>query len=211
MSEIKKFKFMSVASEKEIQEAAAPVRKSFSPGKYDLKIIDAALNITDRNPTGTSPSDPTWLVYKVVLGGIGDKSINHYVLVPTATERFGAPGTKNPLFMFLKFREFLSGIGEDPTKVQELLEPLFSDPIALVGKEVSVEIGYEGPHARYNENDKTFSVVDTDDTTELLSDRFPDRDSATAAAAVQLKKELKNFTKVRKFVARPKQNDGQEW
>ncbi len=201
---IKKFNFVSTITEAELVkvESGPKQSKNFEPGEYDLKIIDASINVTAANPTGRSPKDPNWFVVKLVLGGVGDKTINHYLLVPTITDLFNPEsGSKNPRFMFTKFREFLRGAGLPAAvdEITETLETYFLDVIQLIGKEVKVVIGYEGNHLRYNA-DKTYSIVDAAEDKELFDDKFPDRDSGIAFAA-SLNMTLHPFTKIKKFIA----------
>lgn len=202
MGNMPKFKFNSSITEEDLKkkEKEFGERTFFDPGSYDLKVIDAKLNKTDKNPTGMSQTDPTWMVINLTLGGIDARTINHYLLVPTVSDLYRKPGIKNPRIMFIKFREFIRGLGLDSSveNVQRVLTDLFSDPIELVGKSVSVVIGHEGPHTRYNPENKTYSIVDQQEKTVLFPEEFQDRDSAIAHAA-GFGLELKPFTKVKKF------------
>lgn len=208
MSSIPKFNFKSTVSELEMQAIENKPRGStqFEPGQYDLKIIDAQIHIKEgqRNP-GRSDTDPNWIVVKLTLGGINDKSIQHYLLVPTITDVYRKPGSNNPLAVMGMFRKFLRSIGIDPeNNMSKILNDNFADVSALIGKTATVKIDFEGNHAKYNPVDRTYTVVDMAETKQLLPNSFPDRDSAKAAAA-ELGLELKNFTKIKEFI--PKENE----
>ncbi len=213
-----KFNFKSSITEQDLIKEEAKtdfVSKFFDPGEYDLQIIDAKLNITEKNPTGMSSGDPTWAVFNITFGGIDDRTINSYILVPTVSEVYRKPGMKNPLLMIRMFREFLRGVGlsSEVKDLPKILNGYFKDPSALIGLSSKVVIGHEGPHAKYNKESKTYTVVDMKEEKNLLEGEFADRDSAIAAAA-EIALELKPFTKIKKYIAQPvlvAKDDNGEW
>lgn len=199
---IKKFNFKSTITEAEIQ-AAAPqqVSKFLEPGKYDVKITEASLNITESNPTGRSKGDASWLVVKVRLAVATGASILTYILVPTEDLTYKKPGM-DPKYKFLmanKFKEFLRSIGENPSvdNIGNVLEKLFSNPANLVGKTAKISVGYQGNYLQYAQDSKTYTIVNKKGEP-VIKRQYADRDAAQAEAA-ELGIEIQKFPEVRKF------------
>lgn len=215
MGTIPKFKFVSSISEKELVAEETKLKgdsKQFSPGRYDLKIIDAMLHISKNSPDGRSSTDPNWFMVILKIGGINDKVVSHLLMVPTITDIYNKPGIKDPRILFKFFRDFVRSLGIDSSieNMGNVLNEYFVDVSALIGKELSVDIGYEGNHAKYDTETKTFSIVNASEDKTLFSESFPDRDSATAfAAGANLT--LLPFTKVKKFIAKEIQTTDLGW
>lgn len=208
-----KFVFNDLSTEDEIQAAieSANKPKFFEPGSYDLRIINAEIK-------GPSKSDPTWVQVTLELQGADGREIKHYLLVPTNSFRFKSANGKETMFIYTKLREFLASIGEEVSadKARTVIPKLFSNPAVLVGRALSVDIGYDGYHiARLA--DKTYRILDKagKEVNELT---FPDREAAIAAAAelgiaerTGGKTELKRFTSILKFHEAIDKDDNDDW
>lgn len=199
------FNFKSTVTEQEMQklenESSVRVGKIFQPGTYDLKIVEFRHNVSEKNPTGVASGDPTWLVYKVILGGIDSRTISTFILLPTASDVYAKPGMKNPRLMFIKCREFFKALGADASvdNFKNLLRVVIGKPESLTGSEVKVVIGYQGNYLQYSADTKQYTIVDRRGKP-LLPDRFyPDRDSAQVDAA-ELGIEIKAFPEVSRFI-----------
>lgn len=197
------FKFKSTISDEDLQKATAKVPKSFAPGNYKLAIKEATLH-------GVSQKDNTWVTFKLVLGAIDGRTINHYVMVPTERPEFN-PGSKNPYFLFTKFQEFMASMGE-ATDLKKIKLSLFEKPEKLVGRELDLDIGYEGYHL-VREGD-AFKVVDRYGKDVKSSDgsiaTYVDRDSAIVGAA-ELGIDVKRFPSVVKFHAKAAEDNDTDW
>jgi hypothetical protein len=202
--EIKKFNLKSTVSDAELK-AADPVRvgKVFEPGIYDLEIKEAALNVTETNPEGRAKGDPSWLVYKIVLGDTNGRTIRTFVLTPTEDVVYKKPGMKKEhrLVVAQKLREFFRALKEKDSldDIGGVLNKLFVDPTALVGRVLKTRIGYKGNYIQYQPDTKTYGVVDKKGTP-VLKRTYPDRDAAIAETA-ELGIEVTSFPEVLKFLS----------
>lgn len=155
--------------------------KFFKPGNYDLKVTHAALH-------KVSDTDPTWQVVLVELGGIDDRKIKTFIMVPTKNLRYNKPGIKDPLVLAYKLRQIIKAFGEDSSMeaLGKSVPKLFQDPSALIGKVVNVDIGYQGYYVD-RVGDGQFKLFEKDGR-EFKPEGgeaavYPDRDSAIADAA----------------------------
>jgi hypothetical protein len=197
-----KFNLKADISEAQLQEletkAAQGTPKFFKPGNYDLKIVNAAYH-------KTSETDPTWIVVLVELGGIDERKIKTFIMVPTKSLRYNKPGIKDPMVLTYKLRQIIKGLGEDNSveSLAETVAKLFQDPSALVGRVVNVDIGYQG-HYVDRVGDGEFKIFERSgkefkpDGAESVT--YPDRDSAIADAA-SYNITVKGFAEVLKFNA----------
>ncbi len=203
--EIKTFNLKSTISEAEFK-AAEPVKvgKVFSPGKYDLQIIEASLNTSEANPEGRSKGDPTWLVYRIKLGDALGRSITTFVLAPTEDLTYKKPGMKKEhrLLMANKFKEFVKGIGENASvdNLGNVLNKLFASPEALVGKVATALIGYKNNYISYNPESKSYQIVNRKGES-VIKRTYQDRDAAVADSA-ELGIEIQLFPEVTRFLER---------
>lgn len=203
-----KFNFKPTLTEQDMlkaeKETKASGGKVFQPGQYDLKITEFALNATEKNPEGTASGDKSWLVFKLVLGGIDSRSINTFVLLPTRDLTYNKPGSKNPKLMGIKLREFFRALGLDPSveKMPETLQKLINNPEIIIGQPITVKIGYQGPYVAYDAATRLCSLVDRNGGDTILpGETFPDRDSAKAVAAeIGILDKLKAFPEVTRFI-----------
>lgn len=218
MKEMPKFKFKLTVTEQDMQKAEqetkVSVGKVFQPGQYDLKITEFVHHTSANNPNGVSKTDPTWLVYKVVLGGIDTRSISTFILVPTKDLLFNSP--KYPKLMATKFRAFLNAVGlpSHTDQIENVVNYLTHEPGDMVGRDVTATIGYTGNYIRYNKDERTFSLVNRKGVEILEGTTFADRDAAIAQA-MELGLELKSFPEVTRFIAKtveaPAQTGTDKW
>ncbi len=206
MTDMPKFNFKPTISEADLKKeelANKPEEKFFRPGTHDVKILEASLNVTEANPTGRASGDASWLVIKLVLGGLIDKrEIRTFVLVPTEDLLYKKPGMdkRYKLLMANKYREFLSALGENPEvgNLGNVLNTLFTDPSVLKGRVLKAVIGHVGNHLAYDPTTKTYGIVNKKEEP-VIKRTYPDRDAAIAESA-ELGIELKHFPEVRRFV-----------
>lgn len=177
-------------------------------GKYfdtpcNVDLVIAAAEFHKNKETGDiyCKGDNTWFNVKVTLKAADERSIEHWIQVPTVKLDFGE---KKTLAVFRKFQEFLIGLGEVVTiaKIQGLLEKYFADPAKLVGQKVNVDLGYEGPYVvKVTDADEFVVIVKgqplKDDGVEV---RLPDRSSAIQYAKSQGIEP--SFLRVLKFTAK---------
>lgn len=210
MTSIPVFNFKSPISEADVQklEKVGKEPKGFQPGKYDLKILEVSVK-------GPMAGDNSWVGYTITLGGIDSRSIRMYLGVPTASPIYNKPGLKNEhkLIMFHKFREFMKGLGESPEvpNIPKLLNKYFKDTLELVGKSLTVNIGYAGPHVEFVEKGD-MRIRDKQGKPLLGDQAFSDRDSAKLAA-IEQGILLKDFPEVLKIDAgkAEESEDGDTW
>lgn len=185
MTNIPSFELMQVdLTEQEYQSelatAKAATGKMYRPGTYDLIIKEASWHKANQH-------DPSWFGLQLVLGdNVSERKIRQYVSVPTKSVRYNKPGIKNPLSLFIMFREFVEALGmtAQVDEVPELLKTVFSDLQGeLVGRSINVTIGYKGPYIeRLSQTE--FKVLDKDGRDYKLEGvegvTFPNRESAIA-------------------------------
>ncbi len=126
-------------------------RKGFDPGNVKLKIAKPRYHANKTTGEITCAKDPTWFNVAVSLQSADGRSKDYFVQVPTSKVKYGN-GEKSTLFVFKKFVEFMSGIGEAVSlnNLGKLCEKYFGSEDALKaleGKELDVDLGYDGPHA----------------------------------------------------------------
>lgn len=173
----------------------------FEPGRYQLKVVK-------HTPHKASDKDPNWFVYKTVLSieGVkvvskqirektvdvvvnekGDevKSLTIYPMVPvTANIKYNPEHSKNPLMMYIKFKQFMGviGVAVDSTleSIKHAVSTYFANPSNLEGKVLDVELAYTGPRIK-KEGDK-FIILNKDDTP-FTGETFPSKELAEAVLA----------------------------
>jgi len=196
MSDMPGFNFKSTGfnSQNEVMEAAGFSKggKFFDEGEYSLQIIEAQLD-------GVDKFDPTWIQVKLTLSD-GEKSIKHWLKVPTDKIQYNEGDNKYPLSEFLKLQNFMGCLGEELGVTAEslgsILPKYFTDTSALVEKIVGVAIGYYGNHIAYT--DGKYSIVDKKG--EPLSDETFDQRGEAEGNAEAAGIRLQKFAKILKFI-----------
>jgi hypothetical protein len=193
----------------------------FEPGNYDLVLAQVTFK-------KMAEKDPSWASFELVLtdgkatlhevparpvpgqppktklvakdaAGKDVKSIKHYLSVPTQKVTYGE---KQSTFMFVKFREFMAALGESITCDKDGLSKIpkyFKDPAKLVGTVLNVDIGYDGPYAKYVAKDE-YKLIGADGK-EVSDDVYPSKQAAEAGAADK-GMTLVGFVNVMKFTAK---------
>lgn len=172
---------LDIKNEEEFQEQAAKETggKALQPGNYTLKIQNPDFHPNKETGSIYCKGDPTWFNVKVELvAADGERSLRHWVQVPTQKVRFGQKGT---LFVFKKLKEFMAALGEDLTvdNLATVVPKYFNDPKALEGKEVDADVGYEGDYIEPAGNGQ-FRIVKGGEAYQEDGETvtFPDRDAA---------------------------------
>lgn len=154
MSAMPKFNFSnaSVKTEEELQsslESLGGQTKYFRPGQHDVSITKVEYK--------GNASDPTWGKFVLTLAGTGGKEITSMVMVPFQDIEYRTSNGKTTKYLYLKFVGFMKALGYD-VKVEnlgELLPEVFTNPErTLVGRNIGVDIGYNGNHIRYDGKDE---------------------------------------------------------
>ena len=194
MTTMPKFDFSQMdVTDEEVQKASEKSSpKFFFPGNYDLKIKSATIGKQNVN-------DPTWFSVQLTLGGIDEREIRTFLMVPTKTAKFNKPGLKNPLFLYIKFVAFMAGIGQQISvkTLKTVVPKVLGDLNNLIGKAVNVDIGYDGYYIGRTA-DKTFTIMEKSGKVLKESGEYADRDGAIADAA-ELGINIKSFPEVLKF------------
>lgn len=212
-----KFTFKPSITDEDLKKAeqetkVASVGKIFKPGQYHLKITEFVHHTSETNPNGVSKADPTWLVYKMVVGGIDTRSISTFVLVPTKDLTFNVGVSKNPKFMAIKFVEFLRAVGlpDNVDAMGNVLQYITEKPEGLVGRDITVTIGYTGNHVMYNPENRQYSLLNRRGKEIVEGASFADRESAIAQA-MELGLDIKSFPEITRMAARPADTTGNDW
>jgi hypothetical protein len=142
----------SKAAPSELAAKAQP--KKFSPGQYEVQIID----VKEPRP---SRRDSTWLSYMVVFKDVGgERKGSVEVLVPTASLTFhGDTRGVNEM----KIRSFLESLGFQGTQetIASDLRQLFDNPSkGLVGKRMTCVLDYRSVHTKWNREEKKVQLFD---------------------------------------------------
>lgn len=158
--------------------------KFFNPGVYSLEIIKAEFSLDKETGSPFSKKDPSWLNVKVTMSD-GEKEKMAFVLVPTSKILYNENESKRPTWAFSKFREFMAAVGEtvqsDAGSLKALVPKYFKDPKALVGKKITIEIGYTQDHIAFVEKD-VYEVRNKAGKALLDGQTFASRELAQAAA-----------------------------
>ena len=136
--EMPKFQLSSLSftdEELDAPETGGFKDKYFSkPGKYDTVISQV-------DYIGKAKNDDTWVNLVVHFKGTDEKTINSLIQVPTVDVAYGPKKTK---FVFKKLQDFCRGIGVDlkVANAKDVVKKHFARPEKLVGKPVSIVVGY---------------------------------------------------------------------
>lgn len=192
MVDIPKFKLTkaTIKSEAELQtklaETSRFVNKYLDPGKHDVVLTAATYEGPGR--------DPNWGNFKITMEGGGKRTTSAYLLVPVSDVEYTNPDTgKKTTFLYTKFRQFMGALGVNVTieNLEDVLNDNFSKPEkTLVGRSVTIDLGYDGNFIKYMGKDeiggKVYNIVMADKST-LADSRgktlvFSDMDAAAAHA-----------------------------
>ena len=194
------------ANEEEVQAQIdkESIGNRFEQGNYELKILEARYNKTCADPNWMT----VCLTLGTGIEG-DERTINHYQLIPlTQNVKYHKPGSKkSTMFCFGKIVEFLNGLGlpsksTDLEKFQtkylagdgctkEITYQAYDEESGeyvdtqgisfhkLVGKNIEVDLGYEGYYIKRVEDTETFAVYNNNkivvkDSVELIGDSFDD-------------------------------------
>lgn len=152
------------------------------PGTYSVKIISAAFD------EKRMPSDQDWVQLILELEDGSGATIKHYQSVPTTAKNSFLFGAKKSVFPLKSLQALLRGLGEvfDYENGMQQIARVFGKPETLIGKPLSIRVGYEGAHIKYsgkNANDEAqYEIVDKDHKTRLIDAVFSTRDAAKNAA-----------------------------
>lgn len=170
-----------------------------APGNFDLVICGAEFHQNKDTGSIYCKGDESWVNVKVTLKSVDDRTIDHWLQVPTNSILYGE---KKTLAVYRNFQQFVHGIGESSTidGLQKLLQKYFANPAKLIGQKVNVDLGFKGPHV--SQTDQGFVVIAKnkplqEDGVDVV---LPDRGSAVQyAKAMNVEP---GFIKVLKFTAR---------
>lgn len=201
MSKFSKFK--NDLSKKVIEEntgSKASTSKVFMPGQYDVKIAGV-------EEQGANRYDPSWLGYKFTFEGVGEKTINEWINVPTEDTASPALDGIYENSTFNRLIRFLSVLGLDVTQpTSDLLTQAFEKPETLVGAHVKITVGYRGPHADYVKADGGYRILNRDN--QVMADEiFETRDAVAAYVQQAGIKGFKAFPSVLKYEASDVKNE----
>lgn len=187
MSDIPKFSFnnATVKTEEDLKALTPNSDKYFRAGLH-------AVTITKAEYKGKA-SDPNWGKVWLTYTGTNDRTMLDCVLIPEKDVVYLGKNGKKTGFVFTKFRKFMSGLGIDVSleTLGDTMTTYFGNVgKGLVGKTLTIEIGYQGNHVAYlgkNADDtKRYAIKMKDGTLLATPDgavvEFPDVDSAKAHA-----------------------------
>jgi hypothetical protein len=200
MSSMPSFNFAPTGFEnqEELREAAGFSKKKtsrvFDKGIYDLQIISAA-------NTGEDRFDSSWMQTEIVLSD-GSRRMKKWLKVPTVSIRYNeGPNNSYPLRQFMELQAFLACFGEqlDPTadSLSNLIPKYFGDPSVLIGKILTVELGYYRNYVMYV--DGKYQLVDKKD--EPISDELFETRMEAEAEAKANGINIQRFPEILKFIA----------
>lgn len=185
--QVPKFNFTG-SSIKTEAEMAVEESKSGGGGKY-LAPGRHEVSITEVEYKGLA-KDQNWGKFTVTLTGTGDKTTKSFLLVPFRDVMYVGPSGKPTALLYKKFKGFMEALGVTLTvdTLGDVLPTYFGNGGAgLIGKNLAIEIGYEGNYVRYaGKNDdgtKKYNIAFSGGT-DLLMDKqlqvinFPDFEAA---------------------------------
>jgi hypothetical protein len=153
------------------------------------------VEVTERDPLA---KDPSWYGVMVAFKQ-GEKTINHFLFVPTLKLSYGPTETYS---MFHKLRSFLSAFGVDLTKENagSVIEAIFTDPTVLVGLRANLVIHYEAYSAVWVSKD-LFHLYAPDGKPVCDDDKAPltfiSREAAQNHCEEKMKKNFSKFPSIK--------------
>jgi len=176
-----------------------PQGKFFEPGTYTLRIKDADFAY-DKDGNCMSKADPTWAKVLILFADAGGREMKHWLLIPTSKLYYNEKNSKRPEFVYMKFREFMAGIGVETDasfeSVKSVVPKYFKDPKNLIGKEVEAEIGYQGPYIHYAGKEQ-FKICKRNGE-EITDEVFGSKEEAMAKA-IEIGLKIEGFTRILTF------------
>lgn len=179
--------------DKALEAESGTADKYFKPGKYEVKVIAAVHQ-------GPSKNNPTWQKFLLTLKGASKATTTYQIAVPFETIEYKTATGKNPLFMYTKLVKLMAGLGVTltPESLEKVLPEYFTNvEKALVGRQLSIEVGYRGNFIKYmgkNGEGKTQYQIQLSNGT-VLPDVFADF-KAAEAFAVSKSIEVSKFVEV---------------
>ena len=177
---------LDIKDDKELQAAIEKEgRRGFEPGNYGLKVTRPRYHANKDTKLVTCAKDPTWFNVAITLESADGRAKDMFIQVPTSKVKYGPKGT---LFVFKKFVETMAGFGEavNLNNLGAIVKKYFSSEDALKkleGKELTVDIGYEGPHAVKEGENYKIALKSGDLTEDGAVVLLPDVASAKVYAA----------------------------
>lgn len=155
---------LDIKDDKSLQEAIDKEQKrGLDAGNYTTKVTNPRFHANKDTGLVTCKGDPTWFNVAVTLETADGRGKDYFVQVPTSKVKYGPKGT---LFVFRKYVEFMAAIGENVnlSNLSKITQKYFASEDTLkrlAGKEIVVDIGYEGPHAEKvtKDGNEVFQIV----------------------------------------------------
>lgn len=212
MTSIPKFNFSgsTIKTDEELEQKLAETGnnggKYFRPGKHTVTIA----SVEYQGPA----KDDSWGKFLLKLEGTGEKSTTAQVIVPFKDVMYTAKSGKPTTYMFKRIQNFMKALGVELkiSNLQDVLTAWFTNPSkTLVGKEVVVNIGYNGNHIAYDGKDSDgnaqFVIKMRDGSVQLDSKTltpllFSTRDAAMAMAE-SLNIEIQEYSSVLDYEVSP--------
>lgn len=146
MSDLPRFDFSGMDSYTDEEVSKATERKEskvFKPGQYDV-VVDQVLAAKD-------PTDKNWRQIRVVYTA-GGKQVSDFIMFPiTKTTEFTGRSGKATSMPLIRLKNFMTALGLEVTgtNLKTLLSKTLSNPAQLVGKPLTVRIGYRKAHPKF--------------------------------------------------------------
>lgn len=191
VNEIPKFSLSKakIKTEEELQarivEQGGGEQKYLRPGKHDVTISSVTYE--------GKAKDDNWGKFLLTFAGLANKTTTTMLLVPLSDVEYRTADGKVTTFLYTKFRNFMTALGINVTvdTLEDVLNGNFAKPEkTLVGRTVTIDLGYDGNHVKYigksEIGEKTYNITMRDGSTlssgtgQTLT--FSDYDSAMAHA-----------------------------
>jgi hypothetical protein len=190
-------------------------KRGFEAGNYTLKLTKPRFHANKVTGLVTCAKDATWFNVACTLESADGRSKDYFVQVPTSKVKYGAKGT---LFVFKKYVEFMAAIGESVNlnNLSKVTQKYFSSEETLKrleGKEVVVDVGYEGAHAEKEGESYKIVLNKKGDTLQLdgATVLLPDFASAKVYAESQDPSIKLEFAEIVKLHSAIKQASNEGW
>jgi hypothetical protein len=171
--------------------------KVFKPGLHEIKVVE----VSEPKPDST---DATWMNYLIKFEGVGGQRTSAFVRVPTTTLAHARDAVgRTEEYRLRVFLRSLGRVASNETLLSDLEATFGAPKKGLVGKTLSVEIGYKKYHTSSRGkgevvilDGKGAPVLDADGE-ELV---FPDFASARAEGERLYGNKFQAFPEVVKYV-----------
>lgn len=122
-------------------------RKFMAPGEH-------AVRITEVEYKGTAKNDDGWDAFNLVLTNAENQSIKYYVMVMKPNIGRSWYGPEKSPFPAQKLKQLLVAFGSSDIKsdadLTGALKKYLSNPVKLIGRELTIDVGYNKPHLKYS-------------------------------------------------------------